>query len=121
MGAQTTNATGLFIDAARGVRTLATPREIALFEYTNGLASEGMKRVLFGLTLGETDRDALSKAGFNGLPYLCHWTAKTGPGRVSLATSSAQKLEVGQPFSANISYWGANCCRSAEGKVGQDS
>src|SRR5262249_24889244 len=71
LGAQALNAAGLFIDAARGVRTLATPREIALFEYTNGLASEGMKRVLFGLTLGETDRDALSRAGFNGSPQSC--------------------------------------------------
>jgi hypothetical protein len=113
LGAKTLNATGIFIDSARGVRALATAREIALFEYTNGLASEGMKRVLFGLTPGETDRDALSKAGFNGSPQACHWTAKTGPCRVSLASPRGQVLEVGQPFSANISYWGANCCRSA--------
>ena len=113
LGAQTVNATGLFIDAARGVRTLATPREIALFEYTNGLASEGMKRVLFGLTLGETDRESLGKAGFEGFPQACHWTAKTGPGRVSLSSPRGQKLALGQPYSANISYWGANCCRSA--------
>ena len=81
LGAQTLNATGLFNDAARGLRTNATPREIALFEYTNGLASEGMKRVLFGLTLGETDRESLGKAGYEGFPQACHWTAKTGPGR----------------------------------------
>lgn len=112
-GAQALNATGIMIDAARGLRTLASPREIALFEYTNGLASEGMKRVLFGLKPGETDREALSKAGFNGFPQSCHWTAKTGPGRISLASPRGQKLAVGQPFSANISYWGANCCRSA--------
>ena len=112
-GAQTLNATGLFIDAAHGLRTLASPREIALFEYTNGLASEGMKRVLFGLTPGETDRQALAKAGFDGFPQSCHWTAKTGPHRISLASPRGQTLAVGQPFSANISYWGANCCRSA--------
>lgn len=113
LGAQTVNATGLLIDAANGARILATPREIALFEYTNGLASEGMKRVIFGLKEGETDRDALGRAGFHGFPQACHWTAKTGPGRVSLSSPRGQKVEVGQPFSANISYWGANCCRSA--------
>ncbi|MBY0506799.1 MAG: M24 family metallopeptidase [Bryobacteraceae bacterium] len=113
LGAQTVNATGLFIDTARGLRTLATAREIALFEYTNGLASEGMKRVLFGLTLGETDRQALSRAGFDGFPQSCHWTCKTGPARVSLASPRGQRVALGQPFSANISYWGANCCRSA--------
>ncbi len=113
LGAQAVNATGLFIDAARGLRTLATPREIALFEYTNGLASEGMKRVLFGLELGQTDRQSLAKAGFDGFPQSCHWTCKTGPGRVSLSSPRGQKVALGQPFSANISYWGANCCRSS--------
>ncbi len=112
-GAQAFNATGLFIDPAQGLRTLATPKEIALFEYTNGLASEGMKRVLFGLKPGETDRAALARAGYDGFPQSCHWTAKTGPKRVSLASPRGQKVAVGNPFSANISYWGANCCRSA--------
>lgn len=113
LGAQTVNAAAFFIDAARGLRTLATPREIALFEYTNGLASEGMKRVLFGLTLGETDRQSLAKAGFDGFPQSCHWTCKTGPGRVSLSSPRGQKVALGYPFSANIAYWGANCCRSS--------
>ena len=43
------NATGILMNPDDGLRTFCSPSEIAYFEYTNVLASEGMKRMIFGI------------------------------------------------------------------------
>src|SRR5208337_1741347 len=43
------NATALMMHPGHGLRARCSPSEIAYFEYTSVLASEGMKRMLFGL------------------------------------------------------------------------
>ena len=50
------NATDILMHPADGLRTVCSPSEIAYFEYTNILASEGMKRMLFGIREGITDQ-----------------------------------------------------------------
>jgi hypothetical protein len=40
------NATAIFMEPDCGLRTCCSPAEIAYFEYTNVLASEGMRRLL---------------------------------------------------------------------------
>lgn len=111
-GAAFENATGLLASAADGLRCEATAAEIAFFEYTNAQASDSMRRMLFGLRPGMTDRDVVALARYDGLPLAAHMSCKTGPKRISLASASGAIVEQGQPLSANVCYWGANICRA---------
>ncbi|WP_321474515.1 hypothetical protein [uncultured Paludibaculum sp.] len=105
------NAAHLFIDARNGLRTTAEPGEIAFFEWTNGLASEGMRRVIHAIQPGALDYDLLEHARYNGVPLACHMTLKCGANRVSLASARGERVTLGGRFSCGISYWGSNICR----------
>lgn len=107
-----TDATDMFAHPGYGLRTRCSPSEIAFFEYSNGKASEAMKRIHFALRCGMTDHELLEHARYDGLPLSCHLTLKTGPNRVSLASPSGNRLELGNTWSANIAYWGSNICRA---------
>lgn len=109
----TVNATDLFHHPATGLRTFCSAAEIALFEHSNILASNGMRNMIEAIRPGMTDFDLAAHMGFNGLPHSCHWTVKTGPNRISLASPSGNLVQRGQPLSANIGLAGANCCRCA--------
>jgi hypothetical protein len=106
-----TNATAILMHPDTGLRTFCSPTEIAYFEYTNILASEGMKRMLFSMREGMTDHELAQLAGYNGVPLGCHMTLATGdlPG---LSGPVGATLYCGTPLSTNICYWGSNCCRA---------
>lgn len=108
-----TNATAIFMHPDHGLRTFCSPAEIAYFEYTNILASEGVKRIIFGMRLGMTDFDLAGLAGYNGEPFGCHMTMVTGKARDrGLAGPSGEIIRRGKPLAANVSYWGSNICRA---------
>lgn len=106
-----TNATQILMHPDTGLRTFCSPAEIAYFEYTNVLASEGMKRMLFGLREGMTDHELAQLSGYNGTPLGCHMTLATGdlPG---LSGPVGAAIRRGTPLATNICYWGANICRA---------
>jgi hypothetical protein len=106
------NATDLFMHPGYGLRASCSAYDVASFEYTSYKASEAMRRVHFALRLGMTDHELLSHAGYDGTPLACHMMLKTGPNRIGLASPSGDRLERGQPWVANISYWGSNTCRA---------
>lgn len=106
------DATDLFVHPGHGLRTRCSAAEIAFFEYSNGKASGAMRRIHFALRCGMTDHELLAHARYDGLPLSCHMTLKTGPNRISLASPSGNRLELGQTWSANIAYWGSNICRA---------
>jgi len=95
----------------RELREVATVGEIAYFEWTNTLASEGMKRVIRAVRPGALDYELLEEARYCGVPLGCHMTLKCGANRVSLASARGERVVRGGRFSCGISYWGANCCR----------
>ncbi len=101
------NATRLLIE----LRQEAAPQEIAFFEWTQTLASEGMKRVLRSIRSGAMDYELLEEARYNGVPLACHMTLKCGRNRASLASACGERVVRGGRFSCGICYWGANCCR----------
>jgi Xaa-Pro aminopeptidase len=107
------NATAIFQHPGTGLRTFCSATEIAAFEYTNIVASNGMRNLIAAIAPGITDFALAEHMGFNGLPHSCHWTVKTGPKRISLASASGNVVQRGQPLSANIGLAGANCCRCA--------
>jgi Xaa-Pro aminopeptidase len=107
------NTTGILMNPRDGLRALCSPAEIAYFEYTNILASEGMKRMLFGLAEGMTDHEVVQLAQLTGEPLGCHVTFATGSRRdLGLGSPSGERIRCGDPLSTNICYWGSNSCRA---------
>ncbi len=106
-----TNATAILMHPDTGLRTFCSAAEIAYFEHTNILASEGMRRMLFGLREGMTDHELAQLAGYNGTPLGCHMTLATGdlPG---LSGPVGATIRRGTPLATNICYWGSNICRA---------
>jgi Xaa-Pro aminopeptidase len=94
-----------------GLRAWASPEDLAHFEWTGMLASEGMKRVLSSVREGVSDFEMLEAARHNGAPLSIHMTLKTGANRISLASARGERARVGDRWSCGIGYWGANCCR----------
>jgi Xaa-Pro aminopeptidase len=110
---QVVNATDLLMHPDYGLRTFCSPTEIAYFEFTNMLASDGMKRMLFGLREGMIDYELAVLAQFNGEPLGCHMTLATGDNRErGLTGPVGAMVRRGDPLSTNICYWGSNSCRA---------
>ncbi len=108
-----TNATDLFMHPRYGLRARCSAAEIAYFEFTNVLASEGMKRMLFGMREGMTDYEVIQLAQFNGEPLNCHMTFATGDRHnLGLSGPSGQTIQRGLPLAGNLAYWGSNACRA---------
>jgi Xaa-Pro aminopeptidase len=106
------NATGILMHPDGGLRTFCSPSEIAYFEYTNILASEGMKRLLFGVRDGVIDYELAKLAQFNGVPLGCHMTFVSGDNRACGLSSPIGATVRGEPLATNICYWGSNSCRA---------
>ncbi len=107
------NATALMMHPGHGLRAKCSPLEIAQFEYANILASEGMKRMLFGLRTGMTDNELASRIGYDGEPFSCHMTLVTEANRnLGLSSPIGARIELGSPLATNIAYWGSNICRA---------
>jgi hypothetical protein len=106
------NATDLFIRADGGLRARATVWEIALCEWANGLASEGVRRILFGLQEGKRDDEMAALAGYDGVPLGAHMTVRTGATMISLSSPSGNVVRRGNRFSCSLCYRGANVCRA---------
>ena len=107
------NATALMMHPGYGLRAQCSPSEIAYFEYTNVLASEGMKRMLFGLRPGMTDNELAGLSGYTGEPLSCHMTLVTEANRnLGLSGPIGTHIPMGSPLATNIAYWGSNICRA---------
>lgn len=107
------NVTALMMHPGYGLRARCSPSEIAYFEYTSVLASEGMKRMLFGLRPGMIDTELASLCGYNGEPLSCHMTLVTEANRnLGLSGPVGAHIASGSPLATNIAYWGSNVCRA---------
>lgn len=107
------NATALMMHPGFGLRAQCSPSEIAYFEYTNVLASEGMKKMLFGLRPGMTDNELATLTAYNGDPLSCHMTLVTEANRnQGLSGPVGARVALGSPLATNFAYWGSNICRA---------
>lgn len=112
--AECENRTSWMIACEDGLRTTYSAADIATFEQSNVKASDALRRAIFALRPGVTDRQLLAETiQYEGLPLSCHITCKTGPKRISLASAAGHTVEIGNTWSANIAYWGSNVCRAA--------
>ena len=107
------NATSIFMHPEQGLRTFCSAAEIAYFEYTSSLASNGMKQMLFGLRENMLDYELAQLAGYNGIPLNCHMTLATGENSTRALTGpTGLRIRRGDPLSTNLAYWGSNSCRA---------
>jgi hypothetical protein len=107
------NATDILMHPDHGLRTFCSPAEVAYFEYTSILASEGMRRIIFGLRDGMSDHEAAQLASYNGEPLGCHLTFATGQNRHGgLASPAGARIQRRDFISMNVCFWGANTCRA---------
>jgi hypothetical protein len=109
---QIVNATDLFIRADGGLRAEATVWEIALCEYANVLASEGVRRIFFNLEEGRRDDEMAAFARYDAIPLGAHMTVRTGKTMTSLSSPSGAVVRRGNRFSCSLCYRGANVCRA---------
>jgi Xaa-Pro aminopeptidase len=107
------NATSLMMHPQSGLRSRCSASEIAFFEYTGVLASESMKRLLFGLRPGMLDTELLTLTGYNGVPLSCYMTLVTEANRsLGLSSPVGARIERGSPLASNLGLWGSNVCRA---------
>ncbi len=107
------NATDLFMHPEYGLRTYCSADEIAFFEFTNVLASEGMKKMLFGFKEGMVDYEVMRLAGYSGEPLACHQIFVTAKNRTrALSGPVGAPIRRGEPLATNLAYWGSNSCRA---------
>jgi hypothetical protein len=109
---QVVNTTDLFIRADGGLRARATVWDIALCEYANALASQGVRRILFHLEEGRRDDEMAKHAGYDAYPLGAHMTVRTGHEMISLSSPSGSVVRRGNRFSCSLCYRGANVCRA---------
>lgn len=107
------NATDLFMSPRYGLRTQCSVHEIAFFEYSNVLASEGMKNLLKNFRYGITDLEMVKEYRYTGYPLSCHIGMKSsGNQQTGLSGPVGALIKKGDPCSTNIGYWGSNICRA---------
>lgn len=110
---QVTNATSIFMHPDHGLRSFCSATEIAYFEYTSSLASNGMRQMIFGLREGMLDYELAQLAGYNGTPFNCHMTLAVGENSTRALTGpTGLRIRRGDPLSTNLAYWGSNSCRA---------
>jgi hypothetical protein len=120
-GGEVTNATGLLIDPADGLRVINEVEQLAAFEYAACHTSQGVRRLMWGLRPGMSEREAVALLGWNGMPLSCHLMLTAGP-RASLGLLSPgdRTIERGDRFTVAFGVWGALNCRAGFVVAGAD-
>jgi hypothetical protein len=107
------NSTDLLMSPRYGLRTYCSVHEIAFFEYSNIMASEGMKNLLKNFKSDVTDFELIKEYQYTGYPLSCHMGMKSsGNQHIGLSSPVGAIIKKGEPFSASIAYWGSNICRA---------
>ena len=107
------NATDLLMSPRYGLRTQCSVHEIVFFEYSNIMASEGMKNLLKNFRYDVTDFELIKEYQYTGFPLSCHIGMKSsGNQQVGLSGPVGALIKKGEPCSTGIAYWGSNVCRA---------
>ena len=108
-----TNATGLFIDPADGLRVINEVDQLAVMEAAACTTSSGVRSLLTQLRPGLRERDAVGLLGWDGTPLSCHLMLTAGPrARLGLLSPGDRAIEHGDPLTVAFGVWGALTCRA---------
>ena len=106
------NAGDLLIDAADGLRAINEVDQLAAMEAAACVTSDGVRRLLTGLELGMTEREAVRLLGWDGSPLSCHLMLTAGPrATLGLLSPSDRAIGRGDRFTVAFGIWGALNCR----------
>ena len=120
-GGRVENAADLLIDAADGLRVINEVEQLAFLEHAACHTSEGVKRVVFGLRPGMTEREAVRLLDWNGAPLSCHLMLSSGPrATFGLLSPGDRTIERGDRFTTAYGIWGALNCRAGFVAAGPD-
>jgi Creatinase/Prolidase N-terminal domain len=107
------NATDLLIDPADGLRVINEVEQLAAMEWAACQTSQGVRRLLFGLRPGMTEREAVQLLEWNGWPLSCHLMLTAGErARFGLLSPGDRRIERGDPLTVAFGIWGALNCRA---------
>ena len=107
------NATDLLIDASGGLRVINEVEQLALMEWAACQTSSGVRRLLFGMRPGMSEREAVVLLGWNGWPLSCHLMLTAGPrASFGLLSPGDRVIEHGDRFTVAFGIWGALNCRA---------
>jgi hypothetical protein len=107
------NATDLLIDAADGLRVVNEVEQLAAMEAAACRTSQGVRRLLFGLRPGMTEREAVQLLQWDGTPLSCHLMLTAGPrATLGLLSPSDRPIGRGDRFTTAFGIWGALNCRA---------
>src|SRR5436309_5212700 len=95
-----------------GLRAENSADQLAAFEWAAARASRAVFAVLSAVEPGSTEREAVAAMGYAGEPLSAHVMLASGEGLVGLRSPSDRLLELGDPVTAAIGYWGGLCCRA---------
>ena len=103
-----TNANTLLLHPTEGIRAVNDVDQLARFEYVGTQTSQALRDVLFGLTPGMTEHEAVRLMKLNGLPLSCHLMLSAGPrASMGLPSPSSRVIERGDPFTMAYGAWGS--------------
>jgi hypothetical protein len=107
------NATDVLIHAGDGLRVQNEVEQLAALEYAACQTSNGVRRLLFGLRPGMSEREAVRLLDWNGMPLSCHVMLTAGPrATFGLLSPSDRRIERGDRFTTAFGVWGALDCRA---------
>ncbi len=107
------NVTGLLIDSADGLRVVNEVEQLAVFEWAACQTSQGVRRLLFGLEPGMTEREAVRLLDWDGTPLSCHLMLSSGPrASLGLLSPTDRLIAHGDRFTVAFGIWGALNCRA---------
>ena len=107
------NATDLLIDPEVGLRVINEVDQLAMLEYAACQTSNGVRRLLFGLRPGMTEREAVRLLEWNGAPLSCHLMLTAGErATLGLLSPGDRMIERGDRFTVAFGIWGALNCRA---------
>lgn len=107
------NATELLIGAADGLRVINEVDQLAAFEYAACATSDGVRRLLFNLSPGMTEQQAVQLLEWNGAPLSCHLMLTAGQrARFGLLSPTDRVIGRGDPLTVAFGIWGALNCRA---------
>jgi hypothetical protein len=112
MGCTVVNATALFMHPSEGLRAINELEQLAAFEFAATYGSQGMRNALFNLRPGMTEYEVAQLWGLIGKPVCYHPVMQSGERTMlALVGPSMRRLQIGDPASMALGYWGSNNAR----------
>jgi hypothetical protein len=103
-----TNAGGLLMNPANGLRAINDVDQLALFEFSATFSSQGVRNVLAAAEPGMTELSLARHFGMNGIPLCCHPMLSAGKrAAYGLPSPSLNVLRRGDPVTMAYGLWGS--------------